>query len=451
MAPFFDDETPDLSPALLDGVRSVAVPLTGAASDLDALVESIGDARFVLLGEATHGTHEFYFARAMLTRRLISERGFAGVAVEADWPDALRLNAFIHGEGHDSDAQEALGNFERFPRWMWRNAEVLELMRWLRAHNDTQPPERKAGFYGLDLYSLHASMRAVVDYLGRVDPEAGQRARERYACFDRYGPDPQSYGSATAYGFEQGCEDAVIEQLLELQQRPAQGAREEDVRFFHAVMNARLARDSEAYYRAMYAGRNDSWNLRDTHMADTADALADFLTQRRGEPAKLVLWAHNSHLGDARATQLGDQGELNLGQLMRQRHGRETYNVGFTTYTGTVIAAREWDEPGLRRRVRPALPGSYEHLFHELGIPRFLLRMEDLGEAASGLRERRLERAIGVVYAPRTERWSHYFYADLPAQFDAVLHYDDSRALKPLDADAGHEEEDAADTYPFGL
>lgn len=449
MGPFEEDDKA-ISPALLDGLRTAAVPLNSSPSDLDALLEGIGDARFVLLGEATHGTHEFYFARAMLTRRLISEHGFAGVAVEADWPDALRLNAFIHGEGRDTDAQDAFGNFERFPRWMWRNAEVLELMRWLRAHNDTQPPERRAGFYGLDLYSLHASMRAVVDYLGKVDPEAGQRARERYACFDQYGSDPQSYGHATAYAFEQGCEAEVIEQLMELQQRPVQGALEEDSRF-HALMNARLARDAEAYYRAMYAGRNASWNLRDTHMADTADALADFLTQRRGEPARLVLWAHNSHLGDARATQLGDQGELNLGQLMRQRHGRETYNVGFTTYTGTVIAAKEWDEPGLRRRVRPALKGSYEHLFHEVGLPRFLLRMEDLGEAASGLRERRLERAIGVVYAPRTERWSHYFYADLPAQFDAVLHYDDTRALKPLDADAGHEEEDAADTYPFGL
>jgi erythromycin esterase-like protein len=389
--------------------------------------------------------------RAMLTRRLISEQGFAAVAVEADWPDAQRLNAFVHGEGDDGTAEQALGDFERFPRWMWRNAEVVELVRWLRAHNDPLPREQRAGFHGLDLYSLHASMRAVVAYLEGVDPEAARRARERYACFDAYGPDPQAYGHATAYGFQEGCSDEVVKQLLELQQRPTRGGREEDARF-HAEMNARLARDAEAYYRTMYAGRNEGWNLRDTHMADMADALADFLSrQRGGGPARLVIWAHNSHLGDARATQLGDQGELNLGQLLRERHGRETFNVGFTTYTGTVIAAREWDEPGLRRRVRPALRGSYEHLFHEVGLPSFLLRMEDLGEAAAGLRERRLERAIGVVYAPRTERWSHYFHADLPAQFDAVIHYDDTRALEPLDADAGHEEEDAADTYPFGL
>jgi erythromycin esterase-like protein len=450
MAPFFDDESPELSPMLLDGVRAAALPLTSAVSDLDPLLESIGQARFVLLGEATHGTHEFYALRAALTRRLISEHGFTAVAVEADWPDALRANAFVHGEGKDTEAEEALGNFERFPRWMWRNREVAELLDWMRAHNAARPPEQRAGFYGLDLYSLHASMRAVVDYLEKVDPEAARRARERYGCFEHFGEDPQSYGHATAYGYAETCEDAVVTPLLELQRRPAKAARDEDERFF-AEQNARLARDAEAYYRTMYAGRNESWNLRDTHMADTADALAKHLERKTGQPARMVVWAHNSHLGDARATQLGDQGELNLGQLLRERHGKAAYSVGFTTYTGTVIAAKEWDGPGLRRRIRAALPGSYEHLFHETDLPRFLLRMEDLGEAASGLRERRLERAIGVVYAPRTERWSHYFLADLPAQFDAILHCDETWALRPLDADAGHEEEDAPDTYPFGL
>lgn len=450
MAPFFDDDAPDISPALLDGVKSAAVPLTGAASDLDALVEGIGDARIVLLGEATHGTHEFYALRSALTRRLIAEQGFTAVAVEADWPDALRVNAFIQGEGKDAEAEDALGNFERFPRWMWRNREVAELVRWMRAHNAARPEDQRAGFYGLDLYSLHASMRAVVDYLEKVDPQAAQRARERYGCFEQFGTDPQTYGHAAAYGYSDTCEDAVVEQLLELQRRTTKGARQEDALFF-AEQNARLARDAEAYYRTMYAGRNDSWNLRDTHMADTADALAAHLMRKAGQPARMVIWAHNSHLGDARATQLGDQGELNLGQLLRERHGKAVYTVGFTTYTGTVIAAKEWDGPGRRRRMRPALPGSYEFLFHEVGLPRFLLRMEDLGEAASGLRERRLERAIGVVYAPRTERWSHYFLADLPAQFDAVVHYDETFAVHPLDADAGHEEEDAPDTYPFGL
>ncbi len=447
----FDSDNPGISQELLDGVRTAAVPLTGKDVDFDTLIEGMGDARFVLLGEATHGTHEFYAARARITKRLIAEHGYTAVAVEADWPDALRLNAYVHGESNDRDARQAFGNFERFPRWMWRNAEVLELVEWMRSYNSTLGPDApRAGFYGLDLYSLHSSMREVVRYLERVDPEAAYRARQRYACFDRFGPEPQSYGHATSYGYEDTCEAGVIEQFLELRQRKVHGAREEDERFY-AEQNARLARDAEAYYRAMYAGSDVSWNLRDTHMADTADALAEYLGRKQGRPARMVVWAHNSHLGDARATQMADQGELNLGQLLRERHGKETFNVGFTTYTGTVIAAREWDQPGLRRQVRRALPGSYEALFHEVGLGDFLLRMEDLGEAGSGLRERRLERAIGVIYAPRTERWSHYFYADLPAQFDAVLHYDTTNALRPMDADAGHEEEDAADTWPFGL
>ncbi|HZI14441.1 MAG TPA: erythromycin esterase family protein [Myxococcus sp.] len=444
----FDDER-EIPPALLEGVRAAALPLSGKPADLDPLIESLGDARFVLLGEATHGTHEFYQARAALTRRLISEKGFTAVAVEADWPDALRVNAFVHGEGEDKDASSALGDFQRFPRWMWRNREVEDLITWLRAHNAAQPANQRAGFYGLDLYSMHASMRAVVAYLEGVDPAAAQRARQRYACFEHFGDEPQAYGQATSHGYADTCEDQVWAQLVDMQRRGPLGARDEDARFF-AEQNARLAANAEGYYRAMYAGRHEGWNLRDTHMADTADALAAHLS-RRGPPARMVIWAHNSHLGDARATQMGEQGELNLGQLLRERHGKATFNVGFTTYTGVVIAAHEWDEPGLRRRIRPAMPGSYEHLLHEVGLPSFLLRMEDLGEAASGLRERRLERAIGVVYAPRTERWSHYFLADLPAQFDAVLHYDVTRALRPLDADAGHEEEDAPDTYPFGL
>jgi erythromycin esterase-like protein len=450
----FDEEDREkgFRPELIDGVRTAAIPLKDEDSDYDALIESIGAARFVLLGEATHGTHEFYRARATLTRRLIAEQGFTAVAVEADWPDALRLNQYIQGEETDAKAMDAFDDFQRFPRWMWRNAEVLELVEWLREHNAAQGPAGvQAGFYGLDLYSLHASMREVVRYLETRDPEAAEQARARYACFDRFGSEPQAYGHATAYGFEDPCEAEVIQQLIELRQREVEhGTREQDA-LFYAQQNARLAIDAEAYYRAMYAGRNESWNLRDTHMADTADALSEYLSRRHGKQARLVIWAHNSHLGDARATQMGDQGELNLGQLLRERHGRETFNVGFTTYSGTVIAAREWDEPGRKRRVRPALPGSYEALLHEVGLPGFLLRMEDLGEAGAGLRERRLERAIGVIYAPHSERHSHYFYADLPAQFDAVLHYDLTSAVRPLDADAGHEEEDAADTWPFGI
>jgi erythromycin esterase-like protein len=349
--------------------------------------------------------------------------------------------------------EDALDDFQRFPRWMWRNAEMRAFVEWLRAHNASQrPDEERAGVYGLDLYSLHASMREVVRYLEPRDPVAAARARDRYACFDRFGTDAQSYGLATTHGYADTCQQEVLAQLIELRERRMKDAAGEQVALFHAEQNARLARDAEAYYRAMFAGgREESWNLRDTHMADTAEALSEYLGRRHGAPARLVIWAHNSHVGDARATQMGGQGELNLGQLLRERHGRDTFNVGFTTYTGTVIAAREWDSPGLERRVRPALWGSYEALLHQVGLPAFLLRMEDLGEAGAALRDRRLERAIGVIYAPQSERHSHYFSAELPAQFDAVLHYDTTSAVQPLDQHAGHEEEDAADTWPSGM
>jgi erythromycin esterase-like protein len=433
------------SRALLDGLRQSALPYHGGAGELDPLLAAIGDARFVLLGEATHGTHEFYRTRALLTQRLLAERGFDAVAVEADWPDALRLDAYVRGEDGADAPDAALGTFTRFPKWMWRNVEVYELLQWMRA----SAPH--AGFYGLDLYSLHASIHAVIAYLDAHDPAAAERARTRYACFEQYGHDHQAYAEAHGYGLAQDCEQAVVHQLHELQQRvPTPGKADAH---FHAEQNARLAKNAEAYARAMFAGRHASWNLRDTHMADTLERLAEHLSRRNGHPARLVVWAHNSHLGDARATELGAQGELNLGQLVRQRHGRAAFNLGFTTYSGTVLAARSWDSPGLVRNVRPALPGSYEFLFHQVGVPSFLLRMQELGEATAGaLRERRLERAIGVVYAPATERWSHYFSAELPAQFDAVMHFDESRALQPLDADAGRTEEEALpETYPSGL
>ncbi|WP_228530746.1 MULTISPECIES: erythromycin esterase family protein [Myxococcaceae] len=434
---------------MLDGLCCAALPYHGDARELGPLLEAIGDARFVLLGEATHGTHEFYRTRAQLTQRLLAERGFDAVAVEADWPDALCLNDYVRGrEAPDDSPDEALATFTRFPRWMWRNEEVRELLAWMRAE------ARHAGFYGLDLYSLHASIRAVVSYLEKHDPAAAARARARYSCFEQYGHDPHEYAEAAGYGLTSSCEQAVVHQLLELQQRvPPHGDPDSH---FHAEQNAHLAKNAEAYARAMFAGRHASWNLRDTHMADTLDRLAEHLERRNGHPARIVVWAHNSHLGDARATGMGDEGELNLGQLVRQRHGREAFNLGFTTFSGTVLAAREWDSPGLVRTVRPGLADSYEALFHQAGthagMPNFLLRMQDLGEAASGaLRERRLERAIGVVYAPATERWSHYFEAELPAQFDAVMHFDESHALRALDADAGRSEDEVPETFPSGL
>ncbi len=433
-------------------LRTAARPITGEA-DLDHVLELIGEAEVVLIGEASHGTEEFYRTRAALTRRLIAERGFTAVAVEADWPDALRVNRYVRGQGSDTSSDEALAEFRRFPRWMWRNTVVREFVEWLREHN--QAAATPAGFYGLDLYSLHSSIESVLGYLDKVDPESATRARARYSCFDHFGEDPQVYGYATASGIMEPCEDAVVGQLVELQQEAGRlTAKSEDGdEAFFAVQNARLVRNAESYYRAMFSGRVPSWNLRDGHMAETLEELRDHLKQVSVD-AKVVVWAHNSHLGDARATAMSAEGELNLGQLVRERHDREAFLLGFTTYHGTVTAASNWDEPGRKRQVRPALAGSYEALLHEVATPEmpdFLLNLRDPSVAAS-LRPARLERAIGVIYRPETERFSHFFLADLPAQFDAVIHLDRTSALTPLDPDPGWETaEEVPETFPFGV
>ena len=439
---------------LIAAVRAAAVPLTGGAGDHDRLLDLIGDARYVLLGEASHGTDEFYRQRAAITRRLIAERGFAAVAVEADWPDAGRVNRFVRGDAGDPTADAALGDFRRFPQWMWRNTVVLDFVRWLRAHNDAlAADDHRVGFYGLDLYSLRASMDAVVGYLDRVDPEAADRARARYGCFDHFGGDAQTYGYATALGSAEPCEDDVVGQLRELQRRAAElagrnGRAAAEAHFF-AEQNARLAKNAESYYRAMFRGRPSSWNLRDRHMAETLDALTAHL-DRGGSPPKIVVWAHNSHLGDARATEMGAGGELNLGQLVRERAGRDAVLVGFTNYQGTVTAATDWGGPAERKTVRPGLPGGVEALFHAVGQPAFLLPLRDGGEAAERLREPRLERAIGVVYRPETERVSHYFAARLGEQFDAVLHLDQTGAVEPLERFAPADDAEPPETYPSG-
>jgi erythromycin esterase-like protein len=435
-------------------VRAAAHPLRGLADDLDPILGLVGDARFVLLGEASHGTHEFYALRAELTRRLIAEHGFTAVAVEADWPDAYRVNRFVRGTSDDSTPEEALADFERFPQWMWRNEDVVAFLDWLRGHNDALGAgEPTVGFYGLDLYSLHASVEAVLAYLDRVDPEAARRARARYGCFDQFGEDPQTYGLMTSRYRAESCEDDVVAQLVELRHRAWDaGAPDggDDARFA-AEQNARLVANAEAYYRAMFRGRTASWNLRDRHMAETLDLLTAYL-ERPARPARVVVWEHNSHLGDARATEHLQDGQLNVGQLVREGYGRDALLVGFTTNTGWVTAASDWGGPAERKRVRPALPDSYEALFHVTGLPRFVLPLRDGDPAAvAWLRKPRLERAIGVIYRPETERQSHYFYARLPEQFDAVLHYDETRAVQPLDRVAGWEQEDAPDTYPTAL
>jgi len=441
-----------LEPAV-DVVRKAAVELHGSARDYDALLERVGDAHYVLLGEASHGTHEFYRQRAEITKRLIDEKGFSAVLVEADWPDAFRINRYVRGASNDSNAIEALADFRRFPSWMWQNTAVAEFLEWQRSFNDAQSDVApKTGFYGLDLYSLHASMRAVLTYLERIDREAAQRARERYACFDHFGEDMQTYGFMTGLKLSQSCEEEVVKQLVELKSQVLEGVRRagqmsaDDV--FSVEQNARLVKNAEAYYRAMFLREVSTWNLRDRHMAETLEALAAHLG-RGGVEAKVVVWAHNSHLGDARATEMGRRGELNVGQLVRERHGEDAVLVGFTTHRGTVTAASDWGGHAERKNVRPALTGSYEALFHEAGIERFLLTLQD--EAASHLGEPRLERAIGVIYRPQSERMSHYFDASLSDQFDVVLHFDATRAVEPLTVNAEWEAGEVPETYPFGV
>ena len=439
----------------VDVVRVAAHRLTGASTDFDPLLEMVGEARFVLLGEASHGTHEFYRVRAAITKALVRDHGFDAVAVEADWPDAYRVNRYVRGRDTDPDAVDALGGFRRFPQWMWRNADVLDFVGWLRAYNEALDGRREAvGFYGLDLYSLHASIAAVLDYLRVADPEGARRAQRRYACFDHFGEDTQAYGLAAGSGAAPSCEAAVVAQLLELRARAAEYARRDGRLapddFFFAEQNARLVASAERYYRAMFAGRAASWNLRDRHMADTLAALDRHLS-RSGRPARLVVWAHNSHLGDARATEMAAGGELNLGQLAREAYGPQVVSVGFTTYEGTVTAASDWDAPAERKRVRPALPGSYEALFHATGLARFLLPLGARHPAIEALRQPRLQRAIGVIYLPESERASHYFHARLPHQFDAVLHYDVTRAVEPLERTGVWERGEVPETYPSAL
>ncbi len=426
-------------------------PLRGSDADYDRLIDTIGDARFVLLGEATHGTHEFYRERAAISRRLIIEKGFHGVAIEADWPDAYRVNRYVRDDNDDRDGNSALSGFKRFPTWMWRNTDVLGFVDWLRQHN--RGVQHGCGFYGLDLYSLQASIDAVLHYLDRVDPEAARRARERYGCFDRYGDDARGYGYATGLRLADGCEDQVVEQLVELRRRAASyllhDGRAADDAFFFAEQNARLIRNAEQYYRTMFRGRTESWNVRDRHMMETLQALVEHISRDNG-PAKLIIWAHNSHLGDARATEMGRHGELNLGQLVREEYADDTVLVGFSTYRGTVTAADDWDHPAERKRVRPALPDSYEALFHSFGAGNFWLNLHDDAVCAA-LGPPRLQRAIGVVYRPDTERHSHYFESDLCRQFDLLLHFDDTRAVKPLELTAGWHAGELPEAYPTGL
>lgn len=439
----------------IQSIQEAAHILTGGSADYDALIERCRNARIVLIGESTHGTHEFYSMRAEITKRLITELGFHAVAVEADWPDSWRVNRFVRDLGEDKSAVDALGGFKRFPQWMWRNSDVLDFVGWLREHNESQTNNRsKVGFHGLDLYSLNESIKEVVEYLQKQDPAVAHRFAKRYSCFEHFGGDSRRYGLFTGTGVAKSCEEEVVGALAELRRKKGSylqldGEEAED-NFFHAEQNATIVTNAENYYRTMLQGDVKSWNLRDRHMMDILLALMTHIN-RVQENSRIVVWAHNSHVGNALATQMGRHGEFNIGQLCREHFGEEAVLIGFTTFTGTVTAASEWDGPAEHKAVRPALSRSYEMLLHQSGMGNFWLDFHEHPAMAELLRPMRLERAIGVVYHPETERQSHYFAASLPDQFDAIFHIDETRAVEPLERTVLWEAGEVEETYPSGL
>lgn len=413
------------------------------SADLSAFLDRVGDAKVVLLGEATHGTAEFYDMRARITKELIDQKGFAIVAVEADWPDAAQIDHFVRDTRIEPTEAPT---FARFPTWMWANAQVLAFVQWLRKYNrNFQIPEDRVGFYGLDLYSLFASIDAVVRYLDRVDPQAAAVARKRYGCLSPWENEPAIYGAAAFGGRHAGCEDEVVAMLTDLMERRVDYMSQDGRHFLDAVSNARIVKDAERYYKTMYRGSAASWNLRDQHMFDTLESLLEY----GGRGAKAVVWEHNSHVGDASATQMSVRGEYNVGQLARQKFGDKAYIVGFGTDRGTVAAASDWGGPVEFKRVRPAHPRSYERIFHDSGVKRFMLPLRDHeSRLMQLLMEPRLERAIGVIYRPETELSSHYFQACLPRQFDEYIWFDETNAVSPLGPESG---EGMPRTFPFGL
>jgi len=436
---------PVLKGSLADRLRAAVEPLPDFGDpDFAAMFDRFAGARVVLLGEASHGTAEYYRARAEITRRLIDEFGFTIVAVEADWPDAAYVDRFVRHRPRREGEEAA---FQRFPTWMWRNTEVDSFVRWLHDRNADKPADEMAGLYGLDLYNLRGSMRAVIDYLDDVDPDAAQLARERYGCLQPWSRDPALYGRlAITEGYAR-CEQPVVEMLQALHAKRLDYIAQDGEEWLDAAANARLVANAEAYYRAMYHGAAESWNLRDTHMFDTLCQLLD----AKGPHSKAVVWAHNSHIGNAAFTEMGrERDELNIGQLVKDRFGELARLIGFGTHTGTVAAATDWDGPMEIKQVRPSLADSYERLSHDCGVPRFLLDLREGHHVPlrAELAEPRLERFIGVIYRPETERWSHYAEAILPKQFDAWVWFDETKAVTPL---PGAEQAGEDDLWPFGL
>jgi erythromycin esterase-like protein len=427
-------------------VRRSAEPLPEIDDDrFGAFFDRFADARVVLLGEASHGTSEFYRARAQISKRLIAHHGFNIVAVEADWPDAATIDRYVRHREPREGEQKA---FERFPTWMWRNREFDSFIRWIRRHNHGRDYADMTGFYGLDLYNMSMSMRAVIDFLEEEDPEAAEVAKKRYGCLDPWADEPQRYGAMALYEGYARCEVPVLQMLRDLMQRSFDCLSEECDEWLDAAANARVVKNAEAYYRIMYHGSAESWNLRDTHMCETLLQLLE----AKGPQSKAIVWAHNSHIGNAAATEMGQvRGELNVGQLVKDRFDAKARAIGFGTHTGTVAAADDWDAPMKVKAVNPSMPESYERVSHDSRLGRFLLdlRAEEIGrDIRESLMEPRLERFIGVIYRPDTERWSHYSQCILPRQYDAWVWFDETKAVTPLPGEQRPGEEE---TYPFGL
>jgi erythromycin esterase-like protein len=433
-------------------LRSLAIAIDDGNLAYDQLASEMSKSRFILMGEASHGTAEFYRDRAYLSKVLIRDYGFNAVAIEGDWPDTYELTRYIAGQLPRLTAEEALSGFKRFPSWMWRNHEMLPFIEWLREFNQLNIERHHQGLdirlLGMDLYSLFTSMEVVINYLESVDQVMALNAKKRFSCFDHYDKDSQLYGYMTSYSKNKlNCEQEVINQLLEI----LKIGRSQDDEYFSAVQNARLIKDAEQYYRNMFSGKVSSWNLRDQHMVDTISEIDKFLSNKLKSPAKLIIWAHNSHIGDARFTQQGRGGEHNVGQLMRMRYPQETFLLGFTTFDGNVTASSEWGASAECKKINKGLSGSVENLFHDVGIPKFYLITKDHPEVGAALPVHGLERAIGVVYLPETERQSHYFYVDIANQFDAIIHIDKTSAVQPIENISASKDRDVPETYPSGM
>jgi len=440
-----------MTSATSNWLQSQARLLQGSNQDWQDLVQDMAGARIVLIGESSHGSHEFYEQRARLSKLLIQNHGFRAIAIEGDWPDSFTVNRYVRGGQDQLDAQEALGGFSRFPQWMWRNTSVLDFVSWLREHNlQWESPERQTGFYGLDLYSLYGSIESVIQYLECYGESAAHRARERYSCFTAFNQQSQLYGRSAAYGAIDSCRRAAQAQLHDLKRGISHYTQKasftEMDEFLSAEQNAKTVLDAEEYYRSMFSDPGGSWNLRERHMADTLDQILVHLEQYDPN-AGIIVWAHNSHVGDARATDMSSRGEWTLGRYVRERYGSQAYLIGQTTYSGSVTAATDWEMPARHRNVRPALPGSVEDLFHR-SLPEdfILINHKDQKELSEPL----LHRAIGVVYRPETERQSHYLYGRPARQFNAIIHLDRTRALEPLETNSQWAPE-PPETYPSAV